>query len=155
MKLPISVSSNGIVGLLVERVRQFDRIAARLDQRPGAPGDAEHVGVDRVEPAMARAGGVRHAGFRLDPLRADPAVAVPQRLAVLERDAVDHAVAGEPVIALRLGRGGVGADAQIAAVEFGGDRAGDGQILQRQFGGPSACGCRSGTDGRCRASACG
>jgi len=33
---------------------------------------------------------------------------------------VDHAVAGEPVIAFRLGRGGVGADPQVTAVEFGG-----------------------------------
>ena len=46
---------------------------------------------------------------------------------------MDHAVAGEPVIARRIGRGGVGADAKVAAVQRGRDGAGDGQVLERQL----------------------
>jgi hypothetical protein len=50
---------------------------------------------------------------------------------------VDHAVAGEPVVGRRVGGpDGVGPVAQEAAVEVGGDGAGDGQV-----GG--ACGRRS------------
>ena len=45
-------------------------------------------------------------------------------------DAVDHAVAGEPVRG-RLAR--VGPVAQVPAVEFGGDGALDGQVVFGEF----------------------
>ena len=123
----------GIVGLLFQRLVQFDRIAARFDQRPGTTGDVEDVGVHRVEIAVARSGSGRHAQRRAHRARADPAVAIPQRLPVLQRDAVDHAVADEPVIAGRIGRNRVRADPQVAPVQRRRDRAGDGQVDQRHL----------------------
>ena len=63
--------------------------------------------------------------------RTDPPVAVPDGLAVAEANAVDHAVAGEPVVGVRvLGSDRVGPVAEVAAVELGRDRA-----RHRQVGG--------------------
>ena len=75
---------------------------------------ADDVGVDGVA-AVARPGRARFAQRLADRGRADPAVAVPERLAVLEPQPVHHAVADEPVVAgggRRADR--VGADAQVA-----------------------------------------
>ncbi len=57
-------------------------------------------------------------------------VAIPLGRAVLDADAVDHAVAGEPVFG-RLAR--VRAVAQVPAVELGGDGAVDGQVVLGEF----------------------
>ena len=77
---------------------------------------------------------------------ADVAVAVPLGLAVAEPDAVDHAVAHEPVMGRRVDRiHRVGAVAQVAAVEIGreladdlqvegGQLLGDGGVVAREVG---------------------
>src|SRR5690606_31984228 len=58
---------------------------------------------------------------------------VPFGLAALKLDPVDHAVAHEPVVALAVGVLRIGPDADIAPVEFRGDRASDGEIGERHF----------------------
>ncbi len=56
--------------------------------------------------------------------------AFPSRIA----EAVDHAVADEPVIALGVRVHRIGADAHILAVQRGGDRAGDRKLGKGQLG---------------------
>src|SRR5262249_13368386 len=75
----------------------------------------------------------RGSAYRLEILRADVAVAVPLGLAVLEPNAVDHAVTDEPVVAARVGLERVRADADVAARQLGRDGAGDLAIGQRQL----------------------
>src|SRR5271163_2390265 len=59
---------------------------------------------------------------------ANPAIAI-DGLAVVKLDAVDHAVAVEPVVATARLKNRIGAVAQIRAVEVPGDLADDGQIV--------------------------
>ena len=64
-----------------------------------------------------------------DLVAAHPPVAVPLGPAVAQPHAVDHAVAGEPVVGAGVGRRlRVGPDAQQAAGQLGGHAAGDGQV---------------------------
>ena len=121
-----------VVALRLQMLVEPDGRAARLDQRPAAAGMAQHAGVDRVKD-VARTRRGRHVARPGDLVGADPAVAIPPRAAALDADAVKHAVAGEEMIGSRIGRGRIGADAYIAAVEFGRDRALDDEIGQRQF----------------------
>jgi hypothetical protein len=112
-----------------------DGEAAGFDHGPGLVGDAEDVGVDGVL-HRARAGRFGEAERGRDLAALDPAVAIPKRLAALELDAVDHAVPCEPVIGGVVGgRGWVGADADIATIEFCRDAARDGEAIEREFGG--------------------
>src|SRR3546814_4182406 len=71
----------GVVRDRVERVRQFGRLAAGLDDREGAPGEADDIGVWRVEAFGAGAGRNRLAELCAGLCPAHPAVALPQRLA--------------------------------------------------------------------------
>ena len=122
-----------IVGLLLHIVGQFDRIAARLHQGPGTSGDPHDVGIDGVEPAMAWAGGGGHVTQRSHRLRSDEAVAIPLRPAILQRDAVDHPVAHEPMIGGGIGGDRVRPDPEITAVEHRRDRSRHRQFVKRQF----------------------
>src|SRR2546421_631791 len=67
---------------------------------------------------------------RAAPRRADPAIAVPVRLAVTQAHAVDHAVAGKPVVGLRVDvSDGIRPIAQVPPVEMSRDSAGDGVLV--------------------------
>src|SRR3546814_7385468 len=87
----------GIVRDRAQRVGQFGGLAARLDDREGAPGEADDIGVRRVE-AFGRPRAVRD---RLAELRtglgaADPAVAIPMRASAFDADSVNHAISVQP-----------------------------------------------------------
>ena len=97
----------------------------RLDQRQRLAGVVDDVGVGDAGPQVAGAIGVVEREVLLEAVGAHPAVAIPGGAAALDADAVDHAVAGEPVCG-RLSR--VGPVAQVPAVEFGRDGALDGQV---------------------------
>ena len=115
----------------LEQVGDFDRQAAGLDDGPDLSAHRDNVRVRTTETA-GRAGDRRLAEGLADFSRADPAVAVPERLAAFEADAVQHAVAGEPVMGGGIGRcEGVRSVAQVEAVEGGGDGAGDLEVRQR------------------------
>ena len=125
----------GIVGDRVELFIDPHRTAAGFNQRPGGAGMAKHVGVDDIERRLVRAGCRRLAQLLADRAGSDPAVAIPQRLAAREPHPVNHAITHEPVIGAGIGRGDrVGTYADIAAIKFGGDRAGHVQIGLRGFG---------------------
>ena len=110
----------------LELVAEQDRLAAGFDDGEGHARMADDVGVRGAFGVVeARAGRDRLAERLGHAVRHDVAVAVPVGLAVAEAHAVDHAGAGEPV---RLGVAAVdrvGAVAQEASVELGGDGAGD------------------------------
>lgn len=63
-----------------------------------------------------------------DRLGTDPAIAVPLGLAVPQSHAVDHARAQEPVVVRVVQAQRIGAVAQVAPAEFGGQAAGDRQV---------------------------
>ena len=102
----------------------------RLDQRQRLAGVVDDVGVGDAGAQVAGAVGVVEREVLLEAVGAHPAVAVPGGAAALDANAVDHAVAGEPVCG-RLPR--VGPVAQVPAVEFGRDGALDGQVELGQF----------------------
>ena len=103
----------------------FDRQAAGFDKRQQLAGMADDVGVDSVGALIARPRRWRFAECSADAVRADIAVTIPQRLAALQPHAMDHAVAGEPMVEARVGgRDRVRSDAEVHAVEFGGQGAG-------------------------------
>ncbi len=94
----------------VEVVAELDREGTGLDQRQGASGVPDDVGVGgEVHAAVdwSVVGSLaEHVG---DVTRSHPTVAVPLGAPVGEPYAVHHALAGEPVVGGRLGRGdGVG-----------------------------------------------
>ena len=123
-----------VVALLLQVGGEFHREAARLDQGEGPTADLDHVGVDGVVASPTWAGRRVPAERRRRQARPDPAVAVPQGAAVLERDAVDHAVAEEPVVA-GVGLDRVGAHLEVAPAQPRRDRPGDGQVVERQLRG--------------------
>ncbi len=110
---------------------------ATFDQRQRAAGVAEHIGVGTQQLQPGSGGGAAPSGFAERPGNgwgADPAVAVPLRVAVSQSYPVDHAIAGEPVIDRRVDLGDrVRAVAEVTPVEVGGDGAGDGQLGDRLF----------------------
>ena len=132
-------------------VADLDRQHAALGEGVGAPAHGEHVrlrdvGLDEagafpvavgLDPADGLgAGQPGQPQAARDLVIADEAVPVPQRLAVAQSHAHDHARAGEPVVGarvLRVERVGVGADAQETAVEACRDRAGDLQVEDRHL----------------------
>src|SRR6185437_6061483 len=98
-------------------------------------GMADNVGVG-AQQFQARSDGSAAGRGLTEPARhgrgADPAIAVPVRLAVSQADAVHHAVAGEPVVGLRVDvRDGIRPVAHVSPVEVGWDGAGDGQFGDR------------------------
>src|SRR5690606_2766801 len=94
-----------------------DGLAARLDEGEGAAVHADDVGVDDLALVALH-----------------PPVAVPLGPPVAQADAVDHAVADEPVVAGGVGGGaGVGADADEAPGQLVGDRAGHLQLGDRDL----------------------
>ena len=119
----------------VELVGQLVRARPRLDDGEGAARMPDDVGVGREVHARVHrtrvgllAEDARHLG------RAHPAVAVPLGPPVTQPDPVHHPVAGEPVVGRGFGRrGGIGAVAQVAAVEGLGHVAGDGQVGRRDL----------------------
>jgi hypothetical protein len=124
-------------------VADLDGEHAALGEGVGAAVDREHVGLGDVRLDEARAalvlvrlpaaqhlwaGEARLAEGPRDLVVLDEAVAVPEGLALLQPDAVDHAGADEPVVGprvLRVERVRVGANPQEPAVEVLGDLAGD------------------------------
>ena len=113
-------------------VEQYRR-TSRFDQRPDLSRKPDHVGVDGVEFFIACARGGRLAKGGGDLIRANPAIAVPAHPAVFDVKTMDHAVAEEPLVGPWIGSDRVGADAHIAPIEGGRDRAGDRQVLDRHF----------------------
>src|SRR3546814_14266554 len=94
----------GMVRGRAQRVGQFGGLAARRDDREGAPGEADDIGVRRVEAfGRPRAGRDRLAELRTGLGAADPAAARPMRAAAFDADAVHHAGAPEPVVARWIG----------------------------------------------------
>ena len=123
-----------VVALLLQGLGQLDGEAPGLDQGEGAAADPDHVGVHGVVATAARPGRRRSAECRRRGARPDPAVAIPRRPAILEGEAVHHAIAEEPVLTGEIGIDRVGAHLQVAAVEAGRDRTGHDQVVQRQLG---------------------
>jgi hypothetical protein len=113
------------------------QVGAEGEWEPDAVEGEEHagvvydVGVGRSVDGTARTPGSRGAGLSGQGLGADEAVAVAHRPPVGEVDGVHHAVAAEPVVAVRVGRGRgrVRADPQQPAVEPGGQRSLHGQLV--------------------------
>ena len=122
-----------VVALLLQGARELDGEAAGLHHREDPAADLDDVGVDGVVAAPPRPGRRWPLERRGGRARVDPAVAIPQRPAALERETVHHAVAEEPVVTPRRRADGVGPHLEVEAVEAGRDRAGDGQVLQRQL----------------------
>ena len=84
----------------------------------------QDVGVGRAVDRLARAPGRRGAHLGGEPAGADPPVAVADGGAVAQLHRVDHAVAGEPVVAVRVRHHGrVGPVAHEQALERRGDGA--------------------------------
>ena len=109
---------------------------AALDEGQRTAGVADHVGVGAQPGDLELALGLRlpqrSAGLRA----AHVAVAVPLGLAVAQPQAVHHAVAGEPVVALGIDRADrVGAVAQVAPVQVVRDLADDVEIGEGVFPG--------------------
>ena len=96
-----------------------------VHQRQGLAGVLNHVSVGRAGVQIAAAVRVEQRQRAFEAFGTHPAVAVPGGPAVLQPNPVHHAVAGAPVPARFAG---VGAVAQIPAVEFGREVAVDGQI---------------------------
>src|SRR5271155_970979 len=82
---------------------------------------------------MAWAGCAGLAQGSRDRGRANPAIAVPARATALDAETVDHSIAEEPLVALRIGGDWVWADAQISPIEGRRDRASYGQIFDGDF----------------------
>ena len=117
-------------GARLKHVGQLDRQAAGFDDGPDLSAHRDNVRVRTAEAAF-RTGDRRFAEGLTDFSRADPAVAIPERLAAFEAHAVQHAVAGKPVMGGGIGRRErVRAVAQVEAVQGGGDGAGDFQVGQ-------------------------
>ena len=119
----------------LELVGQLVGPCAGLDDGEGASRVPDHIRVRREVHL-----GVHGAGPRRLPQRArhlggpDPAIAVPLGPAVAQPDAVHHPVAREPVVGRRLGHGdGIGAVAQVAAIESLGHPAGHRQLGRRHL----------------------
>jgi hypothetical protein len=131
---PFQRAVEGVMRDRVELIAELDRLAARLDDREGPAIDADDVGVRSVVAFGARAGGNFFAKHLTGFGAADPAVAVPVGLSALDADAVDHAGAGEPVIARGVGGDRwVRAVAEVAAGQAGGDLAVDAEFLEREL----------------------
>ena len=122
----------------VEFVGEFVVGHAAFDERQRLAGVGQHVGVGAQglhSGSQVACGGRRLAERGAHTRAADPAVAVPAGLAVLQRYAVHHAVAGEPVIGGGVDLGdGVGPVAQVTPVEEVGDVPGDRQIGRGDLG---------------------
>ena len=122
-----------VVALAIQGVGQFDGEAAGLHEGEGAAGDRDDVGVDGVVAAAAgprRRVAAQRGGGQVGE---DPAIAVPDRCAALQRDAMDHAVAEEPVMRRRVGPDRVGPHLQVAPVQARRDAAGDPQVGEAEF----------------------
>lgn len=123
-----------VVRQRVEFVVQAYGECARLDKGPGIASMPDNVRVGIILRTAARAGGrclIKSGGHGIG---ADPAVAIPKRLALLQAYAVNHAVAAEPVVGGRVGWADrIRPDAQVAPVERGGDFTGDLQVFQCQL----------------------
>ena len=95
---------------------------------------ADDVGVDCIAALIARAGSRSFAQGRGDPVGADIAIAIPQRLAVLDAHRVDHAIAGKPVVGLAIWRDDwVGSDPHVGAIKLDRQRTPHRQPLHDQF----------------------
>ena len=130
----LQCATKGIMRERVEFVVQAHGPGARLDQGPCIAIVADDIGVGIVLCTAARAGRGCFAKRGRHRVGTDPAIAIPERLAVPKAYPVDHAVAGKPVIGGRVGLGDrVWADAQVATVEGGRDFAGHGQVFQRHL----------------------
>ena len=106
----------------LELFRDFGGIAAGFDDGEDLASMADDIGVRAATAAWTR--DRRFAQRFADGRRADPAVAIPQRLAVLDAQAVQHGVADEPVVRRRVRHlQRVRSIAEIDAVEASGDRA--------------------------------
>ncbi len=101
-----------------------------LHQGESAPGVADHVGVGLAVHGFEGATGRGGARFGGEGTGAHPPVAVPGCLPARERDGVDHAVAGEPVVAGGIGghRDRVGAVAEEPTLEIGGEHPGHREV---------------------------
>ena len=121
------------IGDAVEIAVEFDREAVGLDQRHDRPADIEDIGVDGVAETAARAAHGRRAALAFKLGGADEAVAIPFGLAILQSDAVHHAITQKPVVALAGFAERIGTDPDIAAIEFGGNGAGHGRVIEREF----------------------
>jgi hypothetical protein len=113
----------------VELVGQLHRPGACLHDGQGLAAQADHVGVGGVHAGMALAGHRLLAEVLAHLRRADHAGVVPVGLAAAEADAMDHAVADEPVVGGGIdGRDRVGPVAEVATLQLGGERALDGEL---------------------------
>ena len=113
----------------VELVGELDGAGAGLDDGEGLAAEADHVGVGGLHAAVALAGRRLLAERSLTLVRAHHAGVVPVGPAAAEADAVDHGVADEPVVGGGVDRRDrVGAVAEVAALELGGQRALDDQL---------------------------
>ena len=103
----------------VEFLGQLPLRQPALDQRERAAGVPDHV---RIGADAGERGGVALPEPPGEVRGADPAVAVPLGAPVAQPDAVNHAVAEEPVVSLRVCAGKwIGAITEITAVEVLGD----------------------------------
>ena len=107
---------------------EWHRIVGRTDVRIG------DVGVHDVERRTVRTWRRVFAQRVADRVRPDPAISVPKRFALLEPHAMNHPVAHEPMVQPRIGRRDrIGADADIATVQFVRDGASHGEVRERFF----------------------
>ena len=119
----------------LELVGELDRAPAGLDHRPRRAGEPADVGVGPARAVVPVASGdVGLAAELGHVLRAHVPVAVPLGLAVVQSDAVHHAVADEPVVRRLVGwRDRVRAVAEVPAAQVGGQLADHRQIERRDL----------------------
>ena len=122
------------VGHRFQIAGKLRRVRPRFHQRQNARSESDYVGVDVVAHAPARSRRGSQASGIFQRARPNVAIAVPLGPAARQAHAVHHPIAHKPVVAARVGKLGIRADANIAAIQFGRDRAGNGQIVQSQLG---------------------
>src|SRR3990167_5863133 len=122
-KTTLQTAAKGIIALFVEALRHGNGNTSRLDHRPGPATQPEDVRVYGIDPAVARSRCRRLAQDGGHRSRSDPSVAIPDGLTAFDCDAVNHPVAGKPVVTAWVRRNGIGADPDIPSVQRPGQYA--------------------------------